>query len=393
VYNITILIMLLTACILYRWSGQCHEKDLFAADVGELLGRNRIVGSIAAARCVEETPPSILAEESEQDIFVPTPIPSFGPTSVATSVPIELKTQEVEATPLRMTNTPAASAIATPSPTTPPTSTPTMTLGPTVEPSSIPSVPDEPTVIVSDPTATPSLTTTPTSTPTMTPEPTVEPSPTPPVPDEPTVIVSDPVDLYFGPTTQRAKKLVSLPANSTLTLLSQATQNGVLWLRVQSYDEAGRDYVGWVYAASPPLSNHVWKVSLERKTPPDCAAPVASTYQKMEALDLAAGTLGTWTSDGSGEVAVVIDLHRDEIGTLSDSLTLHLQLNGQDMRTIPVEPQRKRFLLQNGVYNVQVSSGDRLTLVLTPSSSNTLRTPRCHVSIFFVPKDCEFREG
>jgi ABC-type multidrug transport system ATPase subunit len=352
VYIIIIIIMLVAAYGLYDWSVIFHEKDLFVAHVGELRGLNRIVGSIAAARCVEETPPSILTEESQQDIFVPTPIPSFGPTSVATSVPIELKTQEVEATPLRMTNTPAASATATPSPTIPPASTPTMTL-----------------------------------------EPTTEPSPTPPVPDEPTVIISDPVDLYFRPTTQRAKKLASVPANSTLTLLSQATQNGVPWLRVQAYDEASRDYVGWVYAASPPLSNHVWKVSLERKTPPDCAAPVASTYQKMEALDLAAGKLGTWTSDGSGEVAVVIDLHRDEIGTLSDSLTLHLQLNGQDMRTIPVEPQRKRFLLQNGVYNVQVSSGDRLTLVLTPSSSNTLRTLRGHVSIFFVPEDCEFHEG
>jgi len=271
------------------------------------------------------------------------------PSGLDNAMPTPLPT---EATPPRVENTPTASVGETPSPTGLPVSTPIATLEPTV---------------------------------------TIKPSPTSPVPTEPTVVIPSPMDLYFGPTTQHAR-LASLPANSTLTLLSQATQNGTSWLRVQASGEAGHDYVGWVYAGDPPLSQHVWKVSLERKTPPDCAIPVASTYQKIIDLDLARGKLGTWASDGSGEVAVVVDLYRDDIGTLSDSLTLHLQLNDQDMRAIPIEPQRKRFLLQNGVYNVQVSSGDRLTLMLTPSSSNTLRTLHGHVSIFLIPQNCEFHE-
>jgi len=331
VYIVASMIIIVISFGFYRWSTQSHDAELFVARVDELRGLQRVVGQISAARCMEEQSPSGLGERSA--LVMPTQLP------------------EKAASPT-MEITPIARVGETTSPTDLPTSTPIVILEPTV---------------------------------------TIVPSPTSPVPTEPTVVIPSPADLYFGPTIQRVK-LASLPANSTLTLLSQATQNDALWLRVQASNGAGHDYVGWVYAGGSPLSQHVWKVSLERKTPPDCAIPVASTYQKMMDLDLAGGKLGTWASDGSGEVAVVVDLYRDDIGTPSDDLTLHLQLNDQDMRAIPIEPQRKRFLLQNGIYNVQVSPGDRLTLVLTPSSSNTLRTLHGHVGIFLIPQNCEFHE-
>lgn len=243
--------------------------------------------------------------------------------------------------------------------------------------------------------STPLSAVTPTATSPVVSEPTVtiEPSPTSAIPSEPAVVVSDPVGLHFSPTGQYPS-FVSLLPDSTLTLLSKAErkQNGAPWLRVQATDEIGRDYVGWVYANAPLLAQQEWKVNPEPKTPPDCAEPLASTYQGMANFDLMEGNLGTWTSNGSGEIAVVVDLYRKELEGLSDRLTLHFQKNGQDVRTILIEPQRKRFLLQSGVYNVQVSAGDRVALLITPSSSNTLRTLHGYVSIFLIPQDCEFGE-
>jgi ABC-type multidrug transport system ATPase subunit len=354
VYSVVIIIMLAVSLGLYKWSKQSHQSELFEARVSELHGLQRAVGQISAAKCVEEQPPSplIVEEPQRQEIVIPTSAPlvvtvdisgsaSDNTQEVVTVIPTAGDITAVASAP-GVISTPAQSAATAPVPTSEPTST-------------------------------------------------FAPSPTLPVPEEPMVVVPVPVTLYFSPATHYP--LASLSENSTLMLLSQATENNVPWLRVQVSDETGHTYVGWVPGNNPPLSESVWKAGLERKVPPDCATPVASTYREMTELDLAAGRMGPWVSTGSGDVALVIDLYRDELGTISESLTLHLQRNGQDLKTVLIEPQRKRFLLQNGVYNAQISPGDRITLSLEPASSNTLKTLRSHVSIFFVPKDCEFREG
>jgi hypothetical protein len=166
-------------------------------------------------------------------------------------------------------------------------------------------------------------------------------------------------------------------------------------MRVEAADDSGRHYVGWVEAAESPLEDHLWQVSLERKTPPACVVPVASSFTNMTDIDPTNGKLGTWVSDGGGNVAIVVDLFRSQegIGKLSESVRLQLQLNNVVQREIPIEPQKKQFILQNGVYNLKISSGDNVTLLLAPAQSETTQNLHGHVVIFFVPDDCEFGEG
>ncbi len=346
VYIITLLIIMISSAILYEWAGKFHNAELLVGQIDELSGGLRATGFLSAAWCEDEPTPSLLVVE------VRTPVPPLlsTPVPMATATPIS---QAEQASPSpKATNTPTTQIVRTSSPTSLPTDTP---------------------VVAVEPTATP--------------------SPTYSVPDEPTAVTSEPIDLYFGPTTDRGKWMASLPAGSTLVLLSYSAHNGYPWLRVQSSAGMGLSYVGWVNASSPPLSEHVWKVNLERKTPPECARPLAGTHFNMKDVDTASGKLGAWVSDGKAEVAVVVDLYREEAGVSSDPLSLHLKLNGKDLRPITVESQQKRFILHNGVYNVQVKSGDQLVIELTPYSSNTLKTLYSHVSIFLVPPDnCEFHE-
>jgi len=331
IYVVAGMIAVISSIGLYGWSAQAHNAELFCEHLDELSGIEWASGQVSAARCAQEPTPRGFGEE--QGNLTPTPFPGdlIPPTSEPTS---------------------AAAGNQIPSPVVTPTTAYALTAEPTG---------------------------------------TVEQSPTPPIPSEPTVVLPSAVDLYLGPTTQY-KGAAHLAPDSILTLLSKANRSGTPWLRVRAVEETGRECVGWVCAAEPPLSEHEWKVNVEPKAPPDCARPLVSTCTGMAEFDLTMGRLGTWVSDGSGEIGVVIDLYRNEVGELSERLTLHLQVNGRDVRAIPVESQRKRFLLQNGVFNVQISREDRLTLLLTPSSSNTLRTLDGHVSVFFIPPDCEFSE-
>lgn len=355
-YTVATVILVIIGFGLYKLSSQAYEAELFTADVDSLQGLQRAIGKVAAADCVIEEPPSAIDEETfVPEVFVPTLTPVLQLTPTATLVSSMPTDQAPEPSPVEQQTEPTELA-STPTVPNLPENTPASSPEPTVEPTSIST-----------------------------------PSPTAPVVDDLAIEIQTSVEVYYAPATQ-AKKMSSAPPNSTLRLLSQTTYNGHSWLRVQALDELGRSHVGWVDASDSQLSPHVWKVSVERKVPPDCTTPLASTYRKMEDFDLAAGKLGSWVSDGAGEVAVVVDLFRENVGTPSDNLTLVLKLNGEEQRLSPIEPQRKRFLLQNGVYNLQVTDGSRLDLVLRSASSETLDVLQAHVSIFFVPQNCEFGE-
>lgn len=366
VYSVVAIIIILLSLSLYRWTQQAHEADLMVSNVGTSFGLQQF----AAAQCVEEQAPTQLADSQN--------IPEESGASLGTPMVTPFLEPEVNASPSARPITP--SVINTPEPTFTPVATkrpPISSTGDTLPQNDFRSI---------SPTAS--------ATSTATPEPTPTPTLTPIAPYDPKIEIATQMDLYFGPAI-RSTTLTTLAANTPLTLLSQATLDSTPWMRVEAADDRGRHYVGWVEAAESPLRDLLWQVSDERKAPPTCVAPIASSFTNMRDVDPASGKLGTWASDGAGNVAIVVDLFRSQegIGELSERLMLQLQLNNAVQREIPIEPQKKRFILQNGVYNLKISSGDNVTLLLAPARGETTQNLHGHVAIFFVPDDCEFGEG
>jgi len=220
----------------------------------------------------------------------------------------------------------------------------------------------------------------------------------PGLPQEPQVTISEPANLLFGPRSS-AVSILSVLTGEQLTLLSRTEPADGKWLRVAVTDESAKqDYVGWIDASAGLLANEIRKVGVNLKLPPACSSAIASTYRGMENFSPIQGQLGRWTSKNNIDISIVIDIFREAVGTESEPFRLKIIRNGEPESQAQVRPQKKRFLLQNEVHLMTVSSGDVIELALEATESGTalsttmLNDLHGHVSIYHVPTGCEFKD-
>ena len=349
----------------YELTRQSHactvDKGELCVPQPDVVGFQSVVESVRGLRCEVEAaivPPTRSVSTSIAPTSQPTSTPPLPVSSTTTPSPTPSTTPVLKntstPTPINTATITVLPATITPTPTNPPTLTPTSTNSPT-------------------PTNVPTLISTPDS------------------PGSLRVIVDEPTALHFAPTARDDFFITLVPKDAELFLLTKSDRSGS-WIRAYYIDEGGLIYFGWVEAASSIFEGKIF-LSIENKVPPTCAIPLGNIYQDMNNVDLINGRLGTWDSNGSGNMVIVVDLYRtNDEATTSDALQLHINLNNVNQQSINIASLKQKTLLVNGVYNVKVDGGDQLELIVTPSSSNTVQTLAAHVSLFLIPDECEFSD-
>lgn len=210
-------------------------------------------------------------------------------------------------------------------------------------------------------------------------DPGVDPTPTPtsgnvnPLPIE---VVTASTELRYGPNNDPIFE-DPLPVGTSVMILSKdETEN---WLRVK---ELSNNIIGWIPIQSTNLSP---SFTGEIASPPECAKPV------MLLKDVGTSSI-TWSSQVSGHVVAIIDLHRQETGSEFPPMNLLINKNDQVLESYPTPPTRQAFVFRGLSTGVTVDINDKLTFQLDNVTFESSRTVFLQVTIYFVPQGCDFRK-
>lgn len=183
----------------------------------------------------------------------------------------------------------------------------------------------------------------------------------------------------------------NIPPGTKFTLLGKSRGSPGWWYRVKIENGPEVGSIGWIEVSSEDLRILGALVSVI-PAPPACARGIANSLDHFSNVDHSNGSLGGWISPVAGDTVFLIDLYRPYAGKLSPGLTFSLEVNGIEARetTQPIAPTKKSFIWRGIVVHADLKVSDRIQLKLRSTDRVEGDLLRSFVSVFSVPRGCEF---
>lgn len=169
--------------------------------------------------------------------------------------------------------------------------------------------------------------------------------------------------------------IVELPVGAAV-IVTDLDEQSRTYFRV-IWPCSGRNFTGWVEASA--VRRNPSRVN-PRFAPPGCARAIGW----VDLLD------GYWSSTVNGDIAIVVDLYRNQGGEQYPRSFYYLTLNGREVRDKDREFRTAGpFLVTGVVMGVSVRRGQPISFTILPPPSEPVNF---FGIIYQVPEGCEFVE-